>query len=53
MPVRADDVAPTQTLQYGYALLLTPMMQVDASVALGVTNDVPNWQVSIGWTGRF
>ncbi len=50
---RADDIAPTLTLQHGYALLLTPMMQVDASVAVGVTNDVPNWQVSIGWTGRF
>ncbi len=49
---RADDVSPSLTLQHGYALMLTPTMQVDASVAVGVV-DAPSWQVSVGWTGRF
>ncbi len=49
----ADDLSPTLTLQHGYALLLTPTMQIDASVAVGVTTGLPDWQVSVGWTGRF
>jgi hypothetical protein len=39
-------------LQHGYALLIAPTMQLDASVALGLLG-APDWQVSIGWTGRF